>query len=207
MPRWRRSIRARPTPVGSDSIESIVSKSLTALVAIFVALPNLAGGAAPRVRPALVRIGVILTTESSAADLTLETGTIIDAVVVSGGGPSGVPMERRHLSFAHAAGSPAETYVRLLVSGIRADSPMRWRLTLSPGYDDSRLDRTTTYVVDRANGSLYEAEWRAAVAAQPDWVLVTSWNEFWENTHIEPSRLHGRRYANRTRSWSGVFRR
>jgi len=59
--------------------------------------------------------------------------------------------------------------------------------TVSPGYDDSLLQRETTSVVSRLKGGLYEAQWQAAVAAQPDWILVTSWNEFWENTHIEPA--------------------
>jgi hypothetical protein len=44
------------------------------------------------------------------------------------------------------------------------------------------------------------------MAAQPDWILVTSWNEFWENTHIEPSVFYGRRYQSRTRTWSELFR-
>jgi hypothetical protein len=79
--------------------------------------------------------------------------------------------------------------------------------TVSPGYDDSLLGRETTLVVDRANGGLYDTQWQAAVAAQPDWILVTSWNEFWENTHIEPSVLFGRRYQDRTRAWSELFRR
>ncbi len=79
--------------------------------------------------------------------------------------------------------------------------------TVSPGYDDSVLGRDTTLVVDRANGAFYVAQWQAAVAAQPDWILVTSWNEFWENTHIEPSVRYGRRYQDRTRTWSSWFRR
>jgi hypothetical protein len=78
--------------------------------------------------------------------------------------------------------------------------------TVSPGYNDSRLGRETTLVVDRANGALYDAQWQMAIAAQPDWILVTSWNEFWENTHIEPSVLYGRRYQRRTRTWSELFR-
>jgi hypothetical protein len=78
--------------------------------------------------------------------------------------------------------------------------------TVSPGYDDSLLGRETTFVVDRANGALYDAQWRAAVAARPDWILVTSWNEFWENTHIEPSVRYGRGYQSRTRTWSKLFR-
>lgn len=79
--------------------------------------------------------------------------------------------------------------------------------TVTPGYDDSLLGRDTTLVVGRANGALYEAQWEAAVAADPDWVVVTSWNEFWENTHIEPSERYGRWYQRLTRSWSEWFRR
>jgi hypothetical protein len=79
--------------------------------------------------------------------------------------------------------------------------------TVTPGYDDSLLDRETTMLVDRASGGFFDAQWRAAVAAQPDWILVTSWNEFWENTHVEPSVRYGRQYQLRTRAWSNAFRR
>lgn len=79
--------------------------------------------------------------------------------------------------------------------------------TVSPGYDDSHLDRERTFVVGRDNGGLYDAEWQAAVRAQPDWILVTSWNEFWENTHIEPSELYGHWYQTRTRAWTRALRR
>jgi hypothetical protein len=79
--------------------------------------------------------------------------------------------------------------------------------TVSPGYDDTFLERETALVVDRANGATYDAQWQSAVKAQPDWILVTSWNEFWENTHVEPSVLYGRRYQDRTRTWSEMFRR
>jgi len=79
--------------------------------------------------------------------------------------------------------------------------------TVSPGYDDSLLNRDTAMVVDRVSGGFFESQWSAAVAARPDWILVTSWNEFWENTHIEPSVRYGRQYQLRTRAWSNVFRR
>ena len=455
-----------------------MSKYLTALFAVLVALPLPSGGALPRVRPTLLRIRIVLATESPAADLTLDTGTIINASVISDGRPVSVRAERNHLSFKHDGGGPAEAHVRLLVSAIPADPRLRWHLklssaaptqievynenqqghaslvdrfdahtedsifespadrllaggpvsigigprplvlaffypwyqhfnwssdklldqplylystdlphevarslgearaagldgvivswrgdtdwndrrlqivldqahtlgltvsilvetllategpegtkkplvadkmrqwlekafdvyarhpaflrihgrpvifvyvadaftpedwrtmvrslahgrrkiflmadsrdpaflesfsgaftyatadisqpdferfysdqalrtqsynlsyggerrvdaaTVSPGYDDSRLDRERTFVVDRANGARYEAQWQAAVAAQPDWILVTSWNEFWENTHIEPSVLYDRRYPGRTRAWSELF--
>jgi hypothetical protein len=78
--------------------------------------------------------------------------------------------------------------------------------TVIPGYDDTLLGRDSSLVIDRANGALYEAEWEAAVAAEPDWIVVTSWNEFWENTYIEPSVRYGHQYQDRTRVWSDLFR-
>jgi hypothetical protein len=77
--------------------------------------------------------------------------------------------------------------------------------TVSPGYDDRRLGRTTSSVIDRAHGSLYDTQWRAAVSAAPDWMLITSWNEFYENTHIEPSERYQRQYQDRTHMWSDAF--
>src|SRR5262249_41766580 len=49
--------------------------------------------------------------------------------------------------------------------------------TVSPGYDDTLLDRDSTFSVERANGRYFDLQWRAAVGAQPDWIVVTSWNE------------------------------
>jgi hypothetical protein len=78
--------------------------------------------------------------------------------------------------------------------------------TVSPGYDDSRLGRNTSSVIDRGDGAFYDTQWRAAVSAAPDWVLITSWNEFFENTHVEPSVRYQRQYQVRTRTWSDLFR-
>jgi hypothetical protein len=113
------------------------------------------------------------------------------------------PISRRDLeAFDSDQALRTQSYNLLLGGERRVDAA-----TVSPGYDDSLLGRETTLVVDRANGALYDAQWRAAVAAQPDWILITSWNEFWENTHIEPSTLFGHRYQIRTRNWSELFRR
>ena len=77
--------------------------------------------------------------------------------------------------------------------------------TVSPGYDDRLLDRDHPTMVDRADGAFYDAQWATALAARPDWILVTSWNEFYENTHIEPSVLYGHIYQMRTLLWSSRF--
>ncbi|MEN6603398.1 MAG: hypothetical protein ABFD86_13375, partial [Bryobacteraceae bacterium] len=53
-------------------------------------------------------------------------------------------------------------------------------VTVIPGYDDTKLadrkpPRPTT---DRHQGRTYRALWEEALAARPDWVLITSWNEW-----------------------------
>ena len=42
-------------------------------------------------------------------------------------------------------------------------------------------------VTERWNGETYRVLWQEAIAAGPDWVLITSWNEWHEGTEIEPS--------------------
>jgi hypothetical protein len=79
--------------------------------------------------------------------------------------------------------------------------------TVSPGYDETRLDnRPLARVVDRQGGAFYDAQWRAALESGADWVLITSWNEWWENTHVEASQRHGEAYVWRTRFWSNFFK-
>jgi Glycosyl hydrolase family 99 len=67
-------------------------------------------------------------------------------------------------------------------------------------------DSRTPCVSDRENGAYYDAQWRAALEAGTDWVVVTSWNEWWENTHIEPSVRYGDFYVRRTSEWATRFR-
>ena len=83
-----------------------------------------------------------------------------------------------------------------------------WAATVSPGFDDTLLSaRATHLVTDRAGGSFYNSQWKAALASNPDWILITSWNEWWENTHIEPGRRHGDAYLKATLGWASLFHR
>jgi hypothetical protein len=81
-----------------------------------------------------------------------------------------------------------------------------WAASVSPGYDESRLsDRPLARVRDRRGGAYYDDQWRAALASAPDWVLITSWNEWWENTHIEPGERYGDLYLRQTKAWVELF--
>jgi hypothetical protein len=75
-----------------------------------------------------------------------------------------------------------------------------------PGYDETRLGRLTRRAVDREGGEFYDRQWQAALATNPDWVVITSWNEWAENTQIEAGQRFGEAYVWRTRFWSAAFK-
>ncbi|PYR47836.1 MAG: hypothetical protein DMF95_15620 [Acidobacteria bacterium] len=89
----------------------------------------------------------------------------------------------------------------------QGDRRRLWVASVTPGFDDRRLaDRQTPHVVDRSNGSVYDEQWRTAIDTGADWVIVTSWNEWFENTEIEPGERYGTTYLERTRFWAGAFK-
>ena len=59
--------------------------------------------------------------------------------------------------------------------------------TVIPGYDDSNIGRERPITISRDKGALYRRLWGAALAANPDWILITSFNEWHEGSEIEPS--------------------
>jgi Glycosyl hydrolase family 99 len=82
-----------------------------------------------------------------------------------------------------------------------------WVASVTPGFDDSHLrDRATPRIVERANGAVYDDQWSSAIGTGADWIVVTSWNEWWENTEIEPGARYGSAYLEKTRNWAHVFK-
>ncbi len=65
-----------------------------------------------------------------------------------------------------------------------------WIAPAAPGFDARLLGGTS--VVERKDGNTLRSELSVALASSPDAVGVISWNEFSENTHIEPSQTYGR---------------
>ena len=89
------------------------------------------------------------------------------------------------------------------LSGLRGEARRRcrtrshrhgglWIAPAAPGFDARLVGGTT--VVPRKDGETLRREYDAAVASSPDAVGLISWNEFSENTHVEPSENHGMRY-------------
>ncbi|MEW6369037.1 MAG: glycoside hydrolase family 99-like domain-containing protein [Acidobacteriota bacterium] len=80
--------------------------------------------------------------------------------------------------------------------------PRIWAATVQPGYDDHLIPGRTAPILDRASGEFYRATFKAATESDPDWLFITSWNEWWEHTYIEPSRKYGQTYLEMTREMS-----
>lgn len=76
--------------------------------------------------------------------------------------------------------------------------------TVVPGYDDTII-RDPGRIVDRANGTYYRDFWETIMLSKPDWVLVTSWNEWHEGSEIEPSLEFGDLYLNLTLTYYELF--
>jgi len=78
-------------------------------------------------------------------------------------------------------------------------------LTVIPGYDDTKI-RSPGLNVPRDGGRLYRTQWQEAIAADPHWVLITSWNEWHEGSEIEPSHEDGDQYLQITGEYTARFK-
>jgi hypothetical protein len=74
---------------------------------------------------------------------------------------------------------------------VHADGGL-WIAPAAPGFDARKVGGTS--VVERRGGATLREELDAATRSSPDAIGLISWNEFSENTHVEPSLQHGSRY-------------
>jgi Glycosyl hydrolase family 99 len=87
-----------------------------------------------------------------------------------------------------------ETYPRhaeklsAMAHEVRASDGL-WIAPAAPGFDARLIGGTT--VVERREGDTLRQELDAAYGSSPDAIGLISWNEFSENSHVEPSELHG----------------
>jgi len=79
--------------------------------------------------------------------------------------------------------------------------------TVSPGFNDvkERGARHHPVVKRGKNGERYAETWAAALSADPDWVLITSWNEWYEGTSVQPSRSYGDLALRQTATYATQF--
>ncbi len=67
-----------------------------------------------------------------------------------------------------------------------------WMAPFAPGFDARLVGGTKR--IERRDGQTLRVEYAAAVNSSPDLLGLISWNEFSENSHVEPSVTHGARY-------------
>lgn len=77
-------------------------------------------------------------------------------------------------------------------------APKIWMSSAMPGYDERELDRENPRYYPRENGRYYRNELNTALLAIPQWIRIYTWNEYPENTYVEPSVNYGDYYLNIT---------
>lgn len=66
--------------------------------------------------------------------------------------------------------------------------------TVTPGFDNYLVRGVDRLFEPRQNGRYYIDSWNTALKCNPDWIFITSWNEWYENSQIEPSIEYGTDY-------------
>ena len=81
-----------------------------------------------------------------------------------------------------------------------------WAAGVLPGYDDTRVPGLKgTYIVPRNNGATYHTSWMAAISSNPDWITITTFNEWFEGAMIEPSIHYGNQYLDLTAQYAKLW--
>lgn len=84
-----------------------------------------------------------------------------------------------------------EEKLQKMGEAVHADGGL-WIAPAAPGFDARLIGGTR--VVERKDGETLRRELAAALSSSPDAIGLISWNEFSENSHIEPSEKYGARY-------------
>ena len=101
----------------------------------------------------------------------------------------------------------ANKFARLVRAKAAAlGAPKVYVATVMPGYDDRKTGRGNAFAVGREDGAYYARSWQAAIGSAPDWIVITSFNEWPEGTYIEPSQAYGNLFLDLTAQWAAAFR-
>jgi hypothetical protein len=83
-------------------------------------------------------------------------------------------------------------------------APRDWvfAATVQPGWDDRHIPGRKGNFQDRQDGAYMRRSFEAAIAGNPDWICISTWNEWFENSEIEPGQRYGDRYLEITREYT-----
>ena len=109
-------------------------------------------------------------------------------------------------------------------TGYKIGKPAQHHATICPGYDERSnpgrrfdhggwlgagwKDRTKfgVHYPDEADGAYYRGTFEAAMASNPDWLHISTFNELGENSHIEATLQHGYKYIDITAELVDIFK-
>jgi len=93
------------------------------------------------------------------------------------------------------------------VNSYQASSGKRkyWIAGVTAGYDD-HLYRQPAEFRDRENGEYYKRSWNAAINSTPDLITISTWNEWFEGSAIEPGELWGNTYMDLTAQYAQKYK-
>jgi hypothetical protein len=109
------------------------------------------------------------------------------------------------ITWERSPGAAMNSYERRLNDYNSANNTNRpFIATVMPGYDDLRV--RNGHARDREDGNYYRGTWQTAIDKNAQAVVLTSFNEFFEGSHIEPSERYGDLYLRLTNELSARFR-
>ena len=109
------------------------------------------------------------------------------------------------ITWESAPGVAMRSYGRRLAEyNTRTGQNRPFVATVMPGYDDLRY--RGGHARDREDGKYYRGTWQTAIENNAQAVVLTSFNEFFEGSHIEPSERYGDLYLRLTKELSDAFR-
>lgn len=82
-------------------------------------------------------------------------------------------------------------------------------LTVNPAYDDTVVRGKLGFSIPQTlnNQSTYDITWKDAIRNKPDYILIASWNEFFEGSAIEPSVEYKDTLLTRTKAWIQKYKK
>jgi hypothetical protein len=109
------------------------------------------------------------------------------------------------ISWEGATGAGMASYGRRLDSYNKSHGAAKPFIgTVMPGYDDIKI--RGGHRKDRTNGDYYRGTWQSAIDHNAAAVVLTSFNEFFEGSHIEPSEQYGDLYLQLARQGIDRYR-